>query len=72
MGRKACENLPGVGLRLYVKYDGDACGNVSACVDRLTDRQTDRGKKEEGSGVNDRYKDKRTLPPFYVCAVIPG
>ena len=29
VGRKACDNLPGVGIRLYVKCEGDACIPVS-------------------------------------------
>ena len=29
VGRKACENFPGVGMRLSVKFEGDACTNVS-------------------------------------------
>ena len=42
MGQKACENLPGVEMKLYVKCEGDACRNVSLMPGhRDTDRQTD-------------------------------
>ena len=43
MGRKECKNLPGVGMRLSVKFEGDAC-NVSVMPGHTyiqTDRQTD-------------------------------
>lgn len=36
MGQKACESLPGVGIRLYVKFYGDACRIVAMaqCLER--------------------------------------
>ena len=45
VGLKACENFPGVGMRSYLIYDGDACRNVSVMSEqtgRQTDRQTGR------------------------------
>ena len=29
VGQKACKNLSSVGMKLYVKSEGDACRNVS-------------------------------------------
>ena len=40
VGRKAYENISGVGMRLYVKSEVDACRNVSV-MSGQTDRQTD-------------------------------
>ena len=44
-GRKACENLPSVEMRLYVKSGVSVCKNVSVMrgqTGRQTDRQADR------------------------------
>ena len=54
MGQKACKNVTGVGIRLCLKYKGDACRNVNM-MSGHTDRQTDRQMNSslfEGS-VND-------------------
>ena len=40
MGRKAYENLPGVGMRWYVKFESEACRNVIVMPGQ-TARQTD-------------------------------
>ena len=41
MGRKACENFPGIGMWLSVKSEGGAYINESVMPGQ-TDRQTDR------------------------------
>ena len=40
MGRKECESLSGVKMRLYVKFEGDVCRNVNMMAEH-TDGQTD-------------------------------
>ena len=40
MRQKACENLPGVGIRLYGKFEINAYRNVSIVPGHI-DRQTD-------------------------------
>ena len=42
LGRKTCENLPGVAMRLYVKSEGEACRDVGVMPGLgQTNRQTD-------------------------------
>ena len=41
VGRKSRENLPGDGMRLFVKYEGDAWRNVSVLPVTHTERNTD-------------------------------
>ena len=40
MGPKVCENLPGVGMRSYGKFERGACRNVSVMLGG-TDRRAD-------------------------------
>ena len=40
MGWKACENLPNVRIGVFLKFEGDACRNMSVMLGQ-TDRQTD-------------------------------
>lgn len=51
MGRKACENLSGVEMKLFVKFEGDACRSGSVVPGHTTYRQTDDLYTGAGGGV---------------------
>ena len=56
MGRKGYENLPEVGMRLYIKFEVYPCRNVSVMPGH-TDRQTD-GRTERQTKLIIEYEDK--------------
>ena len=78
MGWKACENLTGVGTKLYVKCEAHVCRTVNVMpghTDRQTDRQTDKRTLHLYIRFRLHTTGKRQLPPLgrqYTIAQLHG